>query len=244
MAASGRFPMSGPKVKQDSAIPLLFDNRLRAMADANGPGGRVRGTLGTGGRRLRPDGLRSAAAPMSMSAGAARSGDRDGRTPAPAMKVFPSLEQVVRRTLELLSESRTKLRRASIAGGRNACDPGQFMRRGTPWIPGRALVRYLGSAPGRSDRRTHESGHGNNVELKAMFEARGRNYCRRYWRFLLLESHSGRVADDMIAKRDDHWKQVLQSRGGIGSNRKRNECKGLLRPLHWSWSPSVGPGRK
>ncbi len=54
--------MSGPKVKQDTALPLLFDNRIRAMAAANGPGAHVRGTLGTGGRRLRSDGLRSAAA--------------------------------------------------------------------------------------------------------------------------------------------------------------------------------------
>ncbi len=96
------------------------------------------------------------------------------------------------------------------------------MHRGTPRIPSRASTRDLGSAPGLSDQWTYESGHGSNVELKAMFEARERDYCRRHWRFLLLESHSDRIADDMIAKRDEHRKQVLQSLGALGPSRKRN----------------------
>ena len=29
-----------------------------------------------------------------------------------------------------------------------------------------------------------------------------------------------RVADDMIAKRDEHWKQVMQSRGALGLSRE------------------------
>ena len=41
--------MSGPKVKQDTALPLLFDNRIRAMAAAAGPEGTFAGHLGRAG---------------------------------------------------------------------------------------------------------------------------------------------------------------------------------------------------
>ena len=63
------------------------------------------------------------------------------------------------------------------------------------------------------------TGHGGNVELKALLHGRGLDYCRAHFRFALLESHSARTADDAVVLRERHWKQVLQSRGLLGLNR-------------------------
>ena len=64
-----------------------------------------------------------------------------------------------------------------------------------------------------------ESGHGGNVELKALLDGHGLSYCRAHFRFSLLESHSARIADDMIIRRETHWKEILRSRGRSGLNR-------------------------
>ena len=64
-----------------------------------------------------------------------------------------------------------------------------------------------------------ETGHGGNVELRALIEGPGLDYCRAHFRFALLESHSARTADDAVRDRESHWKQVLQSRGALGLNR-------------------------
>ena len=63
------------------------------------------------------------------------------------------------------------------------------------------------------------TGHGGNVELKALLNGRGLDYCRAHFRFALLESHSAQTADEAVVLRERHWKQVLQSRGFLGLNR-------------------------
>ena len=83
---------------------------------------------------------------------------------------------------------------------------------------------YVGAAYGNDGvwsrwRQYSETGHGGNVELRALFSGCGLDYCRAHLRFSLLESHSARIADDMIIDRETHWKQVLQSRGALGLNR-------------------------
>ena len=62
-------------------------------------------------------------------------------------------------------------------------------------------------------------GHDGNAELKKLIEDRGLDYCRRHFRFSLLEIHAARIADEAITERESHWKRVLLSRGESGLNR-------------------------
>lgn len=83
---------------------------------------------------------------------------------------------------------------------------------------------YVGAAYGDGGvwsrwREYSETGDGGNAELKELLEDRSLDYCRKHFRFSLLESHTARIADDTILERESHWKQVLQSRGEFGLNR-------------------------
>lgn len=84
--------------------------------------------------------------------------------------------------------------------------------------------QYVGAAYGNQGvwsrwRDYVDTGHGGNVELRALLTSGGLDYCRNHFRFALLESHSARTADDVVIQRERHWKQVLQSRGSLGLNR-------------------------
>ncbi len=63
------------------------------------------------------------------------------------------------------------------------------------------------------------SGHGGNAELQKMVDAEGIKYCRRYFRFALLEVVGGNTPDGAVVAREQHWKQVLRTRGRHGLNR-------------------------
>ena len=63
-----------------------------------------------------------------------------------------------------------------------------------------------------------DTGHGGNAELRKLLKNRNLDYCRKHFRFALLESHSARTSDDTIIERESHWKRVLQSRGKLGFN--------------------------
>ena len=83
---------------------------------------------------------------------------------------------------------------------------------------------YVGAAYGNGGvwsrwREYIDTGHGGNVELEKLIEDHSLDYCRKYFRFSLLESHAARIADETISKRESHWKQVLASRGDFGLNR-------------------------
>lgn len=84
--------------------------------------------------------------------------------------------------------------------------------------------RYVGAAYGDQGiwsrwRSYIESGHGGNVELRKLVDDPSLDYCRLHFRFALLESRPARIADDIIQKRENFWKQILLTRGSKGLNR-------------------------
>jgi hypothetical protein len=84
--------------------------------------------------------------------------------------------------------------------------------------------RYVGSAYGEGGVWSRwcsyaESGHGGNVELRALVLTPKLDYCRAHFRFALLEHRPARTADELIIARENFWKQLLLSRGDQGLNR-------------------------
>jgi hypothetical protein len=84
--------------------------------------------------------------------------------------------------------------------------------------------RYVGSAYGESGIWSRwcayaATGHGGNVELKALLADEGLDYCRAHFRFALLEHRSFRASDELLLKREDFWKRLLLTRGEEGLNR-------------------------
>ena len=82
---------------------------------------------------------------------------------------------------------------------------------------------YVGAAYGDGGvwsrwQEYSRTGHGGNAELRRLLEGRGLDYCRKYFRFSLLESHTFRTTDHTVIEREAHWKRVLQSRGILGFN--------------------------
>jgi len=84
--------------------------------------------------------------------------------------------------------------------------------------------RYVGSAYGHQGIWSRWSsyintGHGGNVELRALTGDPNLDYCRRSFRFALLECRQSRTPDEAIIGREDFWKRVLLTRGDQGLNR-------------------------
>lgn len=84
--------------------------------------------------------------------------------------------------------------------------------------------RYVGSAKGEQGiwQRWCDyaaTGHGGNVELRALENDPTLEYCRKAFRFTLLEYRSAMTPDAVIQAREDHWKRILLSRGEHGLNR-------------------------
>jgi hypothetical protein len=63
------------------------------------------------------------------------------------------------------------------------------------------------------------TGHGGNVELRALVTTPDLNYCRANFRFALLEHRSFRTPDEHILNRESFWKRLLLTRGDQGLNR-------------------------
>ena len=63
------------------------------------------------------------------------------------------------------------------------------------------------------------SGDGGNVELGRAIGDQGLLYCRRHFRFTLLETLLESTPRDEVAAREAHWKQILRTRGRRGLNR-------------------------
>lgn len=83
---------------------------------------------------------------------------------------------------------------------------------------------YVGSAYGDQGVWSRwgayvDTGHGGNVELRALLDGLGLDYCRANFRFALLESHAARTADDAVLARESHWKEILRTRSELGLNR-------------------------
>lgn len=84
--------------------------------------------------------------------------------------------------------------------------------------------RYVGSAYGDQGIWSRwcsyvGSGHGGNVELRALVTEPTLAYCRANFRFALLEHRSTRTDDDTILRREGFWKRILLTRGEMGLNR-------------------------
>jgi hypothetical protein len=84
--------------------------------------------------------------------------------------------------------------------------------------------RYVGSAYGDQGIWSRwcsyiATGHGGNVELRALVSDPSLDYCRKWFRFALLEYRPGPTPDNVILAREVFWKRILLSRGEQGLNR-------------------------
>jgi hypothetical protein len=84
--------------------------------------------------------------------------------------------------------------------------------------------RYIGSAYGDQGIWSRwcsyiASGHGGNVELQALVVDPSLEYCRKSFRFALLEYRPNRTPDEIIIGREGFWKRILLTRGEHGLNR-------------------------
>ena len=84
--------------------------------------------------------------------------------------------------------------------------------------------RYVGSAYGDQGLWSRwcayvGSGHGGNVELRALVTDPTLAYCRENFRFALLEHRPFRTDDKVIIERESFWKRILLTRGDQGLNR-------------------------
>jgi hypothetical protein len=84
--------------------------------------------------------------------------------------------------------------------------------------------RYIGSAYGETGIWARwcayiETGHGGNIELRALASDLTLEYCRKAFRFALLETRPASTPDDIILAREAYWKRILLTRGEFGLNR-------------------------
>ena len=84
--------------------------------------------------------------------------------------------------------------------------------------------RYVGSAYGAEGIWSRwcgyvASGHGGNVELRELVSEPSLDYCRKAFRFSLLEHRSSATPDEVVIDREGFWKRVLLTRGEFGHNR-------------------------
>lgn len=88
-------------------------------------------------------------------------------------------------------------------------------------------MRYVGSAYGdngiwsRWGAYFRTRGHGNNVQLKELFESKVNaiKYARKHLVISLLEHISNRANEQYVISRESFWKEVLLTRGKFGLNR-------------------------
>ncbi len=77
--------------------------------------------------------------------------------------------------------------------------------------------RYVGSASGNEGIWSRwvsyiRLGHGGNQGMEELLAGRGLEYCRKGFRFALLESLDVRTPDHEVIARENHWKDVLLTR--------------------------------
>jgi hypothetical protein len=83
--------------------------------------------------------------------------------------------------------------------------------------------RYVGSAYGDQGIWSRwcgyvATGHGGNVELRALVSDPTLDYCRKSFRFALLECRAGPTPDEVILAREAYWKNILGTRGELNRN--------------------------
>lgn len=63
-----------------------------------------------------------------------------------------------------------------------------------------------------------DTGHGGNVALQALVTANGLDYCRRHFRFTLLEHRPSAASVELLQAREAHWKRILFTRRELNAN--------------------------
>lgn len=91
-------------------------------------------------------------------------------------------------------------------------------------VHGRRVRSYVGAAWGDQGIWSRwvqyiDNGHGGNVALRELLQGHDLDYCRRHFRFSLLEDMSFQSSDEAIQARERHWKDVLSTRSPHGLNR-------------------------
>jgi hypothetical protein len=84
--------------------------------------------------------------------------------------------------------------------------------------------RYVGSAYGEGGVWSRwceyaATGHGGNVELRKLVTDPTLDYCRKAFRFSLLEHRPGLTPERTILDREVFWKNILLARGEYGLSR-------------------------
>jgi hypothetical protein len=84
--------------------------------------------------------------------------------------------------------------------------------------------RYIGSAYGDQGIWSRwcsyvATGHGGNVELRALVSDPTLEYCRKAFRFALLQYRAASTPDEVILAREAFWKRILLTRRDFGLNR-------------------------
>lgn len=85
--------------------------------------------------------------------------------------------------------------------------------------------KYVGSAYGeggiwaRWQTYVQSNGHGNNDELYELITKYGHNYAKENFIFSVIELMSMSTDSDYIIQRENHWKNVLQTKGKFGYNK-------------------------
>lgn len=107
---------------------------------------------------------------------------------------------------------------ALIAGGRQDWSAALSHVKGVYLITDdHTRRRYVGSACGDEgvwSRWTTYSrcGHGGNLGMRDLLAGHDLLYCRRHFRFALLETFERRTPDEVVLRREAHWKEVLGTR--------------------------------
>ena len=83
---------------------------------------------------------------------------------------------------------------------------------------------YVGAASGDGGVWSRWSeyvstGDGGNAELREVIGRAGLDYCRRYFRFALVEALLPTAPGEAVTARETYWKQALRTRGKRGLNR-------------------------
>ena len=87
-----------------------------------------------------------------------------------------------------------------------------------------AVLRYVGAAYGEQGIWSRwveylETGHGGNAALRKLMGDSDLSYCRKHFRFALLEHMPRNTLDGLVQDREAHWKIILGTRGPGGLNR-------------------------
>lgn len=105
-----------------------------------------------------------------------------------------------------------------IANGRQDWSTALSHVKGVYLITDRnARRRYVGSAYGDEGVWSRwvtysRCGHGGNAGMKDLLAGHDLHYCRRHFRLALLEHFERRTPDEVILRREGHWKDVLDTR--------------------------------